>query len=134
MLPLYVTVSLIWISEVSEKGFIEEYRFHFMQIFGFLFLGLIGGALAAFFGIPVLFVLDKYFSRFTLRYVIGGPLAGYVVWEGVNGPLLSPGLWFESNQWINQANFPRAGHYVFLGLLVGIIFSLVVRLAQRRQL
>ena len=108
-------------------------NFDFMQILAFLFMWLIGAVITAFYGIPVLFIIDRYFARFTLRYVIGGPVAGYFAWAGISGPLFYPKLWIEPAQWTSQSNRDSAVFCVFLGILVGIVFTVLVRLDERRQ-
>ena len=108
--------------------FSDDFNF-FMMIFSVLFWWLFGSLITAVCGIPVLFLIDRYFGRFTLRYVIGGSVAGCFVFPDFNGPLFNPRHWFNPS----QLNPYYPVHFLFWGLFTGIVFTIVVRLDERRQ-
>ena len=97
-------------------------------------LALVGmGALfTGFFGAPSLLVIDKHFSRSTMRYLMGGLVVGAMAWLVTIVPLFLfqdfPG---------REEQIPLVliffGIYTLLGLIVGAVFTGLVWLAERRM-
>ena len=87
----------------------------------------LGAVICLLFGTPCLLLIDKYFARFSLRYIVGGTLAGWVTWFFMVGPLLTPSPWLDASSWVLDG-INHVGIYVGLGFTTGLLFTIVLRL------
>jgi hypothetical protein len=97
------------------------------ELLGFV---VIGAIICLIFGTPCLLLIDKYFSRFKSRYMIGGAVAGWVAWFFMVGPLLTPSPWLRWNSWVLDG-INHVALYVGLGFGTGLLFTIVLWCACR---
>lgn len=90
---------------------------------------MVGSVICLIFGTPCLLLIDKYFSRFQSRYMVGGAVAAWVAWFVMAGPLYAPTL-FKLEYWIGSG----LGHvavYVGMGFATGALFTLLLSVFER---
>ncbi|MDM0007816.1 hypothetical protein QTI51_25015 [Variovorax sp. J22G73] len=94
---------------------------------------VMGAVITGIFGTPCLAVIEKYFFRFSSRYMIGGAIAAWIAWISMAGPLFTPDRWhFEDlNNWVGSG-LGYVGIYVGLGFTTGTFLTLFLRFFERR--
>jgi hypothetical protein len=100
------------------------------EIFG---IWVIGAVITGVFGIPCLAVIDKYFVRFSSRYMVGGAISAWIAWLAIAGPLFNPDRWNfdELINWVGSG-LGHVGIYVGIGFTAGALLTLALWVAERR--
>ena len=124
----------------SPNGSLETLHQFFNELFNELYKGravqelsgmwLIGFVVCLIFGTPALLIIDKYFSRFKTRYIIGGFVAGWVAWFFMVGPLLTTSPWLSVDSWIDSG-INYVGLYVWMGFSTGLLFTVLLWLLEK---
>lgn len=96
------------------------------EFFGF---PVIFAIITAIFGIPVLHVIEKYFSKYRLRYIIGGIFAGYFLYSVLNSFPQAQGIWVFTD---GQYHGPPV-IYITPGFFTGLVFTLLVWWLESRE-
>lgn len=93
----------------------------------------VGALMSAVIGLPLLFVVEKFFSGFWYRYVLGGVLCGLLIFVVVDTPLHPDDwhLWFDSQFWIKRNVGRKLMLFLGVGLAAGCIYTAVVNLIDR---
>lgn len=118
--------SVVVISLFNGGEFIRQWR----GLLGFFAIGVF---VTAVLGLPLLFVIDRWLS-FRGRYVLGGSLYGLIFWLIVDAPIFPSDwpTWFDRSFVLHYA-IPRATAHVVFGALFGIVFTLMVWIAEVRR-
>ena len=106
-----------------EPATYVKWRWALLQEIFSLFM--IGAVICLVFGTPILLLIEKYFSRFTLRYIIGGPVAAWVMWFITFNPLLTGDPWLDPDTWLPVPK-SQVQIYVAMGLATGTLFTIVL--------
>ncbi len=83
---------------------------------------MLGTVICLVFGTPFLFLIEKYFNRFRIRYALGGAIAAWVAWLVISGPLFTPRLWLHPELW--DWLFSMA--FAVTGFATGALFTLLL--------
>lgn len=125
LLALFVMPTLL----APTSPYLDLWSWHTLQEMFFLFL--LGSVICLVFGTPCLLLIDKYFSRFQLRYMIGGAVAGWVAWFFMCGPFVTVGNpWNDTESWVADG-INHVCLYIGLGFATGTLFTLLLNLACR---
>lgn len=118
--------SVVVISLFNGGEFIRQWR----GLLGFFAIGVL---VTAILGLPLLFVVDRWF-KFRGRYVLGGALYGLIFWLLVDSPIFPKDwpTWLDRHFLLHYA-IPRATAHVIFGTIFGIVFTLMVWTAERRR-
>jgi len=108
----------------------------FYKYLGATFIGLlfVGGLLSMMLGWPLLIVLERWFQKYRLRYVVGGWSCALLAWLFIEGAFF-PGawsvIWNRQSFWVEFA--PRR-IFIFsvVGLLCGAIYTGAVCLINKK--
>jgi len=108
-----------------------ESVFSLSALWELFMLWVIGAAITTIFGVPVLLLLDKFFKRFALRYVIGGAFAAWIAWLPIAGPVFYPAVWHNPQNWIGSG-LGHVGIYVSVGFTTGAMLTAAIWWMERR--
>lgn len=121
-----IAAAALWVPVlVSDHSELGEWR-----ILGAMFV--IGVLVSTVIGLPLLFVVDRWF-RFRGRYVVGGALYGLMFWILLDAPIFPQDWRRLGESWFWLVFAPRrAAIFVIFGALVGIVYSAVLWILDRR--
>lgn len=114
---LVVMVSFIDQGHDAFRNFTMEKAYHFFILFSF------GCVFCLIFGVPFLFLIDKYVKNFWAKYIVGGAVVGWGVWFVISGPLFSLQLLLNPSAW----NWRGSSIFFFAGMSTGVLFTLVLK-------
>ncbi len=91
---------------------------------GIIVFFIIGFLFCLFFGSPFLFFIDKYFQRFTLRYVFGGIASALILWLGmaIGGTSSTPFFALAPG----PLNWPLSILFMTVGASTGALYTLTL--------
>jgi hypothetical protein len=85
--------------------------------------------ITAVFGVPILHLIEKFFSRYRLRYIVGSIFSSYFFYSVFNAFPQMQGIWVFTDR---QYGMPPA-FYVIPGFLTGLIFTFLVWWLESRE-
>jgi hypothetical protein len=111
---------------VASGHFLQEW----MSMVAFFLIGLI---VTAVIGLPLLYVVDRWFN-FSGRYVAGGALYGFVFWILLDAPIF-PSKWHTLSTkwfWLTYAP-PRLTLFVAFGAFFGVVYTFLLLLLNESR-
>ncbi len=108
----------------GKTGFGKGYFYAAQEFFGMFILGAVFTGVV---GVPFMYLADRFFNRYRLRYVIGSVLASYALWS-----LLNSCPFVLNCGWEMHRSY-RVDLYLGTGLATGIVFSLLVNWFERKK-
>ena len=93
---------------------------------------LIGFFLSAIVGWPLLALLERFFSKYRFRYIIGGIACSIGIWILLDGPIFPKDWhrWVEPDFWLLYAP-RRVATFSCFGLITGAVYTAAVALINR---
>ena len=106
---------------ILDPNFFHTWRWtYFVDLLLFF---LIGSSICLVFGTPFMLIIDKYFSRFRTRYMLGGIIAALVAWLIMEGHSShTPFLALAQGRW----NWPVSIVFMGTGFSTGALFTLLL--------
>ncbi|UPG87714.1 hypothetical protein L2Y94_10270 [Luteibacter aegosomatis] len=99
-----------------------------MSLVAFFLIGMI---VTTVIGLPLLYVVDRWF-HFTGRYIVGGALYGDIFWILLDAPIF-PSDWHTFSTrwfWFDYAP-PRIALFTTFGAVFGVVYTCVLMVLER---
>jgi uncharacterized integral membrane protein len=116
-----LAILMMGCAAIQDPEFFHSWRWTYFGDLSLFFV--LGASICLVFGTPFMLMLDKYFSRFRIRYMVGGAIAALIAWLIMEGQsshtpflALAPGRW----------NWPFSIIFMGTGFATGALFTLLL--------